>query len=295
MKGLRWLLTAALAVSTATQAYSIEGKVVGISDGDTLTANKIDTSVMFARLPWTGPTSTPIWARPVMPGSTASTTGAMTCRRSRRKPRQRPRVCGDNPRRKLLSPRNGGKAKKKYSCRYSKRNRKRAARQKRPSAPISAVAAASVTVARCVLAPRRNTTTVNAGSAVSTGTRMVFRVKSSAAIEAQRLPTLHSAPTTPNPNRRLAGGFCLRRKAAVLYSNSTVGELKTQQSRRECTASSVTSNSSVIRQRHPCDGVTTQSGSHAAVIIQPAGERPCLGRSRVFFCPNLAKAILPPC
>ena len=37
MKGLRWLLTAALAVSTATQAYSIEGKVVGISDGDTLT------------------------------------------------------------------------------------------------------------------------------------------------------------------------------------------------------------------------------------------------------------------
>ena len=37
MKGLRWLLTAALAVSTAAQAYTIEGKVVGISDGDTLT------------------------------------------------------------------------------------------------------------------------------------------------------------------------------------------------------------------------------------------------------------------
>ena len=37
MKGLRWLLAAALAVSTAAQAYTIEGKVVGISDGDTLT------------------------------------------------------------------------------------------------------------------------------------------------------------------------------------------------------------------------------------------------------------------
>lgn len=37
MKGLHWLLTAALAVSTAAQAYTIEGKVVGISDGDTLT------------------------------------------------------------------------------------------------------------------------------------------------------------------------------------------------------------------------------------------------------------------
>ena len=57
---------------------------------------------------------------------------------------------------------------------------------------------------------------------------MVFRVKSSAAIEAQWLPTLHTAPATLNPNRRTAGGFCLRRKAAVLYSNSTVGELKTQ-------------------------------------------------------------------
>lgn len=41
----------------------------------------------------------------------------------------------------------------------------------------------------------------------------------------------------------------------------------------------MTSNSSVIRQRYPCDGVTTQSGSHAATISQPAGECPCPGRS----------------
>lgn len=104
---------------------------------------------------------------------------------------------------------------------------KRAARQKRPSAPISAVAAASATAAKCVPVPRPSITTVSAESAASTGTRTACRVKNSAAIEPWLLRTLHTTPTTLNQNRHRRR-FFLPVLVAVLYSNVIVGELKTQ-------------------------------------------------------------------